>query len=398
MIKAFNSPFYPDVLVSTSVLQEGVDLHYHCSEIIHYGIAWTQGDNEQRVGRVDRMFGKLNTQLKENPNATLPIHYPYLKNTIDQDQVARFIVRKHYSEKLLDQLKNIQFSNEINFKERISEEEWGKYLNVPGKATMEHDPFPVDYSTDFSGILLPSLNISKPNDVDAFLAPLWNTIQERFGHEFVLFKKEILKQVIKKLFAVKHIRENQRHQPIIGEIGYSEPGLYFLKKPVYFIRLSTPFARRFQAISDINKLGIIQDIYNNNPLLKICWNREVKGFFRFYVCIDLPLFMSKDNNYNISQKELITAFETLIEFSDDLELKLYGTKVDIKNEEVIEGADTIWEKVQHGELSSDRGQNLEKGWKKSASNQYIYKEKELYTEPYEEIYQFNHKQIFLRKK
>jgi hypothetical protein len=36
IIKAFNTPFFPNVLVATSVLQEGVDLHLHCSKVIHY--------------------------------------------------------------------------------------------------------------------------------------------------------------------------------------------------------------------------------------------------------------------------------------------------------------------------------------------------------------------------
>ena len=118
ILKAFNTPFYPNVLVATSVLQEGVDLHYHCNEVIHYGLAWTQGDNEQRIGRVDRLNGKMENQLRKSDTAILPIHYPYLKNTIDQDQTARFILRKKEAEKLIDQFIPIEQSNEINYLEK----------------------------------------------------------------------------------------------------------------------------------------------------------------------------------------------------------------------------------------------------------------------------------------
>jgi hypothetical protein len=36
----FNSPLVPEVLVCTSVGQEGIDLHRHCRHVIHYDLAW----------------------------------------------------------------------------------------------------------------------------------------------------------------------------------------------------------------------------------------------------------------------------------------------------------------------------------------------------------------------
>lgn len=85
LILGFNSPFYPNVLIATSVFQEGVNLHLQCRKVHHYGLAGSPGDNEQRVGRVDRLFGKINELLKVGGLAELEINYPFLKSSVDED-------------------------------------------------------------------------------------------------------------------------------------------------------------------------------------------------------------------------------------------------------------------------------------------------------------------------
>ena len=45
LILGFNSPFYPNVLIATSVFQEGVNLHLQCRKVHHYGLAGSPGDN-----------------------------------------------------------------------------------------------------------------------------------------------------------------------------------------------------------------------------------------------------------------------------------------------------------------------------------------------------------------
>ena len=152
IIRAFNTPFFPNIMVATSVLQEGVDLHYHCSKIIHYGIAWTPGDNEQRIGRVDRMMGRLDEQLKQNdPTVHLPIYYPYLAGTLDEDQVSRNIKRKYLEEELIDQLQETNVSNRLNLLEDPSKEDWKRYFRVPQRHKNYPEPFGVEDS-DFNGI------------------------------------------------------------------------------------------------------------------------------------------------------------------------------------------------------------------------------------------------------
>lgn len=51
---AFNSPFRPFVLNSTSIGQEGLDFHWYCSRVIHWNLPSNPIDIEQREGRVNR--------------------------------------------------------------------------------------------------------------------------------------------------------------------------------------------------------------------------------------------------------------------------------------------------------------------------------------------------------
>lgn len=54
---AFNSPFWPFVLASTSVGQEGIDLHWWCHAVVHWNTPANPVDFEQREGRVNRYGG-----------------------------------------------------------------------------------------------------------------------------------------------------------------------------------------------------------------------------------------------------------------------------------------------------------------------------------------------------
>jgi hypothetical protein len=55
--KAFNSPFWPFVLATTSVGQEGLDFHTYCHAVMHWNVPSNPVDFEQREGRVHRYKG-----------------------------------------------------------------------------------------------------------------------------------------------------------------------------------------------------------------------------------------------------------------------------------------------------------------------------------------------------
>jgi len=54
---AFNSPFWPFVLASTSVGQEGIDFHWWSHAVMHWNLPTNPVDFEQREGRVNRFAG-----------------------------------------------------------------------------------------------------------------------------------------------------------------------------------------------------------------------------------------------------------------------------------------------------------------------------------------------------
>lgn len=52
--KGFNSPFWPHVLTTTSIGQEGLDFHVWCDRVIHWDLPRDPVDFEQREGRIGR--------------------------------------------------------------------------------------------------------------------------------------------------------------------------------------------------------------------------------------------------------------------------------------------------------------------------------------------------------
>ena len=87
VFSGFNTPLLPEVLVCTSVGQEGIDLHRHCRHVVHYDLAWNPAVLEQRTGRADRI-GSKTFRERENPAATgkvfLEIGVPFLAGTYDE--------------------------------------------------------------------------------------------------------------------------------------------------------------------------------------------------------------------------------------------------------------------------------------------------------------------------
>lgn len=55
--RSFNTPFWPHVLATTSVGQEGLDFHPWCSRVVHWDLSSNPLDLEQREGRVQRFAG-----------------------------------------------------------------------------------------------------------------------------------------------------------------------------------------------------------------------------------------------------------------------------------------------------------------------------------------------------
>jgi hypothetical protein len=64
--RSFNTPFWPHVLATTSVGQEGLDFHPWCSHVVHWDLSSNPLDLEQREGRVQRYAGlAIRRRLKD---------------------------------------------------------------------------------------------------------------------------------------------------------------------------------------------------------------------------------------------------------------------------------------------------------------------------------------------
>ena len=69
--RAFNSPFHPFILATTSIGQEGLDFHHYCHDIYHWNLPSNPVDLEQREGRVHRFKGHA---VRKNVAETVSLH------------------------------------------------------------------------------------------------------------------------------------------------------------------------------------------------------------------------------------------------------------------------------------------------------------------------------------
>ena len=87
VFSGFNSPLLPEILICTSVGQEGIDLHRHCRHVIHFDLAWNPAVMEQRTGRTDRIGSKTFRERalsNGQEESFLEIGVPYLAGTYDE--------------------------------------------------------------------------------------------------------------------------------------------------------------------------------------------------------------------------------------------------------------------------------------------------------------------------
>ena len=69
------------------------------------------GSDEQRVGRVDRMNGKMERELNSDiTNPTLDIYYPYLKNTFDEENLKSMLCHKRKTENDIDNCSKVTYN------------------------------------------------------------------------------------------------------------------------------------------------------------------------------------------------------------------------------------------------------------------------------------------------
>ena len=79
LMLAFNSPLFPEILISSAVLAEGVDLHRFCRYVVHHDLCWNPSTLEQRTGRLDRIGCKA-----EASHRPIVVYEPFLGGSSDE--------------------------------------------------------------------------------------------------------------------------------------------------------------------------------------------------------------------------------------------------------------------------------------------------------------------------
>jgi Helicase conserved C-terminal domain len=81
LMLAFNTPFFPEILVASSVMAEGVDLQLNCRHVVHHDLDWNPSVLEQRTGRLDRLGSKA---LRSGQS--IVVYEPFVEATQDEKQ------------------------------------------------------------------------------------------------------------------------------------------------------------------------------------------------------------------------------------------------------------------------------------------------------------------------
>ncbi len=111
LMLTFNTPFYPEILVTSSVMAEGVDLHLNCRYVIHHDLCWNPSTLEQRIGRLDRLGCKA-----ENCGQPIYVYLPFIAETQDEKMFRVVMDRERWFKVVMGE----QYSTTAEATEKIS--------------------------------------------------------------------------------------------------------------------------------------------------------------------------------------------------------------------------------------------------------------------------------------
>ena len=339
-IQAFNSPFFPNVLIATSVFQEGVNLQFFCRNVHHYGIAWTPGDNEQRVGRIDRLFSLTERRLANESlgeGAFLLSRYPFLSGTLDETQLVSFLKKKLEVEKITDRCGAVQADKGIDID--CSFQDWQKLLRTPVEKSDEQDPYPalVDCPNTFEAQQDPFPDFNP----EALLTQIYQTMMEmreckRAIADFTLYTPAPADSGdhirSRRTIGMAEVKlRNERHQPFYIELFFSSEFSGIVKGLVYCLRFVTPFDKGHNH----KKLGrqlyerwVAPNFHTRYPLAKLAVKST--GDFRNCMIVDLPFFFEKEVVAHLDNVEIALGLEQVLWGADQLEEGTFDGKKDLR--------------------------------------------------------------------
>ena len=115
LMLAFNTPFYPEILVASMIMAEGVDLHLNCRHIIHHDLCWNPSTLEQRTGRIDRIGAKV-----ERCQMPIKIYLPFIAMTQDEKMYRVVMDRERWFQVVMGEKYKVDARTTEKLAERIT--------------------------------------------------------------------------------------------------------------------------------------------------------------------------------------------------------------------------------------------------------------------------------------
>lgn len=114
LMVTFNTPFYPEIIIASNVMAEGVDLHLNCRHIIHHDLCWNPSTLEQRTGRVDRIGAKA-----EKAQKPIQVYLPYVAETQDEKMCRVVLDRERWFKVVMGEKFKVTAGNTEKLAERL---------------------------------------------------------------------------------------------------------------------------------------------------------------------------------------------------------------------------------------------------------------------------------------
>jgi hypothetical protein len=323
----FNTVFFPYFLASTSVLQEGVNLQYFCSRVVHYGIARSPGDNEQRVGRIDRRFGLLERQLETGRGRSrLEIRIPIVSGTLDDQQAVSFLQELRRAEKDMDRCLQTggQDTMNLTLPVRLRIEQ---LCRKPQSGLDENrSPYPVSQALFERSGTWKELR-KAPSPMGDVVRRLVGDLRRNIPTEWVFTVAD--RQSTIAIVNVPQLR-GMRDQPIIASLRYWSEMSNRVGEVMYRLELRTPLFDQSEWIDHVvgppanmaarqEVLATISRVLEYNPLVQLVREDNDVGKFHVHARVSLPLFRSNNQERHLHAQEIVVGRDSLAAATDEIE-------------------------------------------------------------------------------
>ncbi len=370
-IAQFNAPFFPDIIVSTSVLREGVDLQLSCRRVWHYGLPASPGSLEQQTGRVDRYFARVHraleqrkTQLdapawaeyqpgkqaslceetsEETREETLEVGFPYLPRSVDEMQLKRLLERKGKLQPIMDRgLSLASTSEDFNLDhadDRTVDDIIASFQNASAE---NHDPFPAaeeflsHHATACS--LQPTTSASKNSaeNAEAALQQLLRDLSESIEGSSISITWQATQLtalraadplMLLNTFIQRDKTSDARHQPTFVHLRFVQSvGLYMLE-------FKTPLSDDSKKEQEL-RTKLMLDYPQAACSLVTTAHSPAAGTWSINLACALPLSFEDGFSLNHTEKShVLKRLQTLMRVADELEHAILDG-ADLKVDEV----------------------------------------------------------------